>query len=500
MNINCFVIIHPNDNVLVTLKKFKKGEEIHTTNNVIEVNEDVPVGHKIALTTIEMNEDVIKYGYSIGKASKQIQQGEWVHTKNLVTRLDGTLDYHYEPKKEKVVNRGSVNGPTFKGFVRPNGDVGIRNEIWIINTVGCINKIAERLAIIADQTYKNKQIDGFYHYPHPYGCSQLGDDLNNTQKILRNLVQHPNAAGVLVLGLGCENNNLKEFKQVLRDYDANRIKFLGTQDVNDEMEAGLEAIEELVNYAVSFEREDVPVSKLKVGLKCGGSDGLSGITANPLVGSFSDKLISCGGTTVLTEVPEMFGAETILMERAKSEKVFTKTVDLINNFKEYFIKHGQVVYDNPSPGNKEGGLTTLEEKSLGCIQKGGFGEVVDVLPYGGYINKPGLNLLQGPGNDLVSVTSLAASGTHIVLFTTGRGTPFGGPVPTVKISTNTSLYEKKRNWIDFNAGELIEKKDMKTLTDELFDYIIHLASGEIHTKNEQFGFKEIAIFKEGVIL
>lgn len=492
------VIIHKNDNVLVTLRAFRKGEMIQLDSQEIVLKEDIPSGHKLAIRTIEKAEDVIKYGYPIGRAKERIQSGEWVHTHNVTTNLEGTLQYSYKPAK--IDNKIGESERTFKGYVRANGDVGIRNEIWIINTVGCINKIAEQLAKTANQSFKQQQMDGIFHYPHPFGCSQLGDDLHNTQKVLRNLVNHPNAAGILVLGLGCENNNISEFKKVIGESDPNRVKFLAAQDVEDELETGMELIEELVNYAKTFKRVDVPVSKLKVGLKCGGSDGLSGITANPLVGAFSDKLISSGGTTIMTEVPEMFGAETILMDRAANEEIFSKTVNLINDFKEYFIRHDQVVYENPSPGNKDGGITTLEEKSLGCVQKGGFAQIVDVLAYGGVVSKQGLNLIQGPGNDLVSVTSLAASGAHIVLFTTGRGTPFGGPVPTVKISTNNNLYEKKKNWIDFNAGELVSNKSLDSLSDELFDYIIKIASGEAMTKNEQFGFKEIAIFKDGVIL
>ena len=343
-------------------------------------------------------------------------------------------------------------------------------------------------------------IDAVSHFPHPFGCSQLGDDLHATQKILSNLVAHPNAAGVLVLGLGCENNYIDAFKKVIGEYDGDRVKFLSVQQVEDELEAGLELIEELAQFAATFKREPLPLSKLKVGLKCGGSDGLSGITANPLVGVFSDKLIAHGGSTVLTEVPEMFGAETILMERAQDEQVFNGIVDMVNGFKDYFIRHDQVVYENPSPGNKEGGITTLEEKSLGCVQKGGFSPVVDVLPYGGRMKKNGLSLLQGPGNDLVSVTALSASGAHMVIFTTGRGTPFGGPVPTIKMSTNTPLFERKKNWIDFNAGELVQGKKMEEVSEELLDYVVALASGNVQTHNEKHGFKEIALFKDGVIL
>jgi altronate hydrolase len=494
-----YILVNKADNVIVSLKSYKEGETLLFEDKEIVMQEEVPVGHKIAVKKIEQGQDIIKYGFPIGHAKEAIEVGQWVHTHNTQTNLSGTLEYSFTPNQESV-QKTQAQERTFKGYVRPNGEVGIRNEIWIINTVGCINKTAELLAKSADNQFRGKGIDGVYHYPHLFGCSQLGDDLHNTQKILSNLVHHPNAAGILVLGLGCENNHITEFKKVIGEFDQNRVKFLGVQEADDELGEGLELLEEIVTYAQAFEREDVPVSKLKVGLKCGGSDGFSGITANPLVGSFSDKLISHGGTSILTETPEMFGAETLLMNRAKNEKVFNDIVNLVNDFKEYFIKHDQVVYENPSPGNKKGGITTLEEKSLGCVQKGGFSPVNDVLPYGGRVTSTGLNLVQGPGNDLVSVTALAASGAHIVIFTTGRGTPFGGPVPTVKMATNTPLSKKKKNWIDFNAGELVNGKEMSELTDELFEYILQVASGEERTNNEKNGFKEISIFKDGVIL
>jgi altronate hydrolase len=494
-----FLLIHPEDTVVISLKPFFAGETINFNDLAIHVNEDVPVGHKIAIKDHDVNQNIVRYGFPIGSAKEPIKTGDWVHTHNVQTNLKGMLDYNYQPVTEDKVLVKETD-LTFQAYERKNGDIGIRNEIWVINTVGCINKTAEILVKMANNKFAERKIDGVFHYPHPFGCSQLGDDLLNTQKILSNLVNHPNAGGVLVLGLGCENNYIQLFKKVIGDYDEERVRFLVSQEVDDELEEGLSLIEELVNYAETFERKQVPVSKLRVGLKCGGSDGFSGITANPLVGAFSDLLISHGGTTVLTEVPEMFGAETILMNRAANQEVFEKTVDLINDFKKYYIKHDQVIYENPSPGNKSGGITTLEEKSLGCVQKGGYAKVIDVLPYGERVSKQGLNLLQGPGNDLVSVTALAASGAHIVLFTTGRGTPFGGPVPTVKISTNSSLFTRKKNWIDFNAGSLVDGTDMADLAGDLFDYVVRVASGDSHTKNEENGFKEIAIFKDGVTL
>ena len=457
--------------------------QIHKLDNV-EVKEN---GHKYALAEIKAGENVIKYGSPIGHATCDIKAGEHVHTHNVKTNLSGNLEYTYNHKDYGILKVDS--DLTFEGYVRPNGDVGIRNDIWIVNTVGCVNKVAERLA----------KETGAKFFPHPYGCSQLGEDNALTQKVLRGLINHPNAGGVLVLGLGCENNNIDEMKKVLGVWDENRVKFLNCQDVEDEIAAGVSIIEDLKAYADTFKREKISISKLRLGLKCGGSDGDSGISANPLVGSLCDKMVSFGGSCVLTEVPEMFGAEHLLMERCVDKDTFEKTVKLINDFKDYYTRHNQVIYENPSPGNKAGGITTLEEKSLGCVQKGGRSFVVDVLDYGDTLSKNGLSLLNGPGNDIVAVTNLTASGVHMVLFTTGRGTPLGGPVPTVKISTNKPLAEKKSGWIDFDASPILDGEKMESITERFLGYILEVASGR-QTKNEENGFSEIAIFKDGVTL
>lgn len=450
-------------------------------------------GHKTANQDIKKGQNVIKYGYPIGHAIKDIKKGEHVHTDNIKTNLSGIIEYKYEPNFKKL--EMAEDKVTFKGYIRDDGSVGIRNEIWIVNTVGCINKTSEILVREANKRYGGKT-DGIFNFVHPFGCSQLGDDHKTTQAILKGMVNHPNAGGVLVLGLGCENNNIPVFKEVLGSYNPERVKFMATQEFDDEIEEGLKLIGELVDYAKKFTRKKCDVSKLVVGLKCGGSDGFSGMTANPLVGQFSDLLISYGGSTILTEVPEMFGAETLLMDRCRDSETFDKTVNLINNFKEYFMRHNQVVYENPSPGNKKGGITTLEDKSLGCVQKSGTSEVVDVIQIGEHVTKQGLNLLTGPGNDIVAVTNLTASGCHLVLFTTGRGTPVGAPIPTVKIASNTGLAERKPHWIDFNAGPMV---DGEVLTQDLFDYIIDVASGR-ETNNETRGYREISIFKDGVVL
>lgn len=453
-------------------------------NKLDNVEIHIDDGHKYAIRDIVKGEYIIKYGQPIGHATENINAGEHVHTHNAKTNLSGILQYRYEPVTYPMEKQTS--DLTFLGYVRENGDVGIRNDVWIVNTVGCVNKIGETLA----------KATGAKAFPHPFGCSQLGDDQLLTQKILKGMVNHPNAGGVLVLGLGCENNNIETFKTILGEWDDDRVKFLNTQDFTDEIGEGIRLIRQLQAHAAKAKRVPISISQLKVGLKCGGSDGYSGITANPLVGRFCDKLTSLGGSCALTEVPEMFGAEHLLMQRCESQAVFEKTVQLINDFKDYYTRHNQVIYENPSPGNKAGGITTLEEKSLGCVQKGGLSPIVDVLDYGDRLTKSGLALVNGPGNDIVAVTNLMAAGVHMILFTTGRGTPLGGAVPTIKIATNHPLAVKKANWIDFDASPVLEGKD---LTEELFAYVLQVANGK-PTRNEENGYEEISIFKDGVTL
>lgn len=485
-----FLKINPLDNVAVALEDLPKG----FIADGVRLNENIPRGHKYSLTTIADKTPVIKYGYPIGIAKTDIKPGCWVHSQNLKSGLGGLEEYNYNPQ---LPPSPTVKESCFNGYQRSDGEVGIRNELWIIPTVGCVNKTAELLA--RDYKITAPGVDGVFVFTHPYGCSQLGEDHETTQHILANLVHHPNAGGVLVLGLGCENNTPESFKKVIGETDPKRVKFMVAQEVSDEIVKGKAILKELEEYAAQTKRTPCPLSKLRVGLKCGGSDGFSGITANPLVGSFSDMLIAYGGTSVLTEVPEMFGAETILMERCRTKKIFDKCVDMVNGFKEYFIRHNQVVYENPSPGNKEGGITTLEEKSLGCIQKGGTGIVEDVLDHTERLKHSGLNLLSGPGNDIVAVTALAAAGAHMILFTTGRGTPLGGPAPTLKISTNNELAKFKKNWIDFNAGTLLTGETMPEATQRLMQKVIDTANGEA-TCSERNGYREIAIFKDGVTL
>ena len=559
-----YIHIHPLDNVVVALEDLKKGDLISATVKApaglqsteapaglpsaqtpagiqkaasvegtsepapsaapspgILLREDVARGHKIALTDIAAGQPVIKYGCVIARARTDIPAGSWVHTHNAETELSENTTYHYD---HKVYELPEVAEKTFRGYRRADGRVGIRNELWIVPLVGCVNGIAKELAEANQELTSSgwsrahsesgaspdsslcgtanpyASVDGLYYFQHPYGCSQMGEDLATTAKLLAALVRHPNAGGVLVLSLGCENLQPEMFREVLGSYDPDRVKFLVCQEEEDEAVKGAQLLRELAEYASQFRREELPASELVVGMKCGGSDGLSGITANPAVGRFSDRLIALGGSTVLTEVPEMFGAENILFSRCENEAVYGKAVDMVNAFKKYFTDHGQVVYENPSPGNKKGGITTLEDKSCGCVQKGGSAQIVDVLSYAEPVTKKGLNLLSGPGNDLVSATDLTAAGAHLILFTTGRGTPFGAPAPTVKIATNSQLAAHKKHWIDFNAGTVAEGKEtLDEAGDRLLDYVLSVASGE-ETLSEQHGCREIAIFKDGVTL
>lgn len=494
--------IQPQDNAAVALADIAAGETVTLGGISYTAQTVIPAGHKMAIRPIRAGEDVLKYGFPIGTARRDVAVGEHLHTDTVKSKLGDLLDYRYEPEKAPhwdPAQHTYLAGKTFDGYARPDGRAGIRNEIWIIPMVGCVNAIAQAIEKQA-QIYKEGTIDGIYAYGHPYGCSQLGDDMTNTQKYLAALVQHPNAGGVLVLGLGCENNEMREMRALIGDVDERRVKFLLCQEVSDEIEAGTRLVAEIARAVRDIPRTPQPVAKLVLGLKCGGSDGFSGITANPLVGEASNELIAAGGTSILTEVPEMFGAETLLMNRAKDVRVFEDTVQLINGFKEYFMRHGEKVDENPSPGNKAGGITTLEDKSLGCVQKGGIAPVVDVLDYGDRVTEHGLSLLCAPGNDLVASNALAAAGAHIVLFTTGRGTPFACPVPTVKIASNPHLASYKSGWIDFSAGRILEGASMREVTADFLDLLLDIASGRAHAKSEALDKHDLAIFKDGVTL
>jgi len=493
--------IHPSDNVAVAICALAPGEEVNIDGTSLTVSEEVPAGHKIALSRIEPGMDVIKYGYPIGAATATAAAGAWVHTHNLRTRLEARTEYRYVPER---AYGGEPAAPppmaSFDGYVRADGRTGTRNEVWVLNTVGCVNHAAEGIARRASERLPGA-VDGIYTFAHPYGCSQLGDDLENTQRVLAGLLRNPNAGGVLVLGLGCENNQLDLLVAAAAGADPSRLRFFNSQDVGDEVEAGVRAVSELVELMSGDRRTAVPASSLVLGQKCGGSDGFSGVSANPLVGRISDRIVAHGGKVLLTEVPEMFGAEQLLMDRAVDEHVFRDIVAMIERFKDYFIRHGQPIYENPSPGNKAGGLTTLEEKSLGAIQKGGHAPVAGVLRYGEAVAAAGLSLLEAPGNDAVSSTAMVASGATLLLFTTGRGTPLGFPVPTLKIASNTGIAAKKPHWIDFNAGELLDgTATMAELDDDLFALVLDVASGRTLANNEVHGVREISIWKEGVTL
>ena len=487
--------ITPRDNVAVALHPISKGETLTVDGVTVTAREDIPQGHKLALTRIAVREDVVKYGCSIGHATAPVEAGMWVHIHNMATNLSGEEDYQYRPAIPVVA---PVPAETFQGYRRKDGRAAVRNEIWILPTVGCVNDVAKKLAA-DNQDLVGGSVEGLYAFPHPYGCSQTGADHAQTRRLLAALARHPNAGAVLVLSLGCENLQQDQFVEELGAYDPQRVKFLTCQEVEDEFAAGRRLLEQCAAYAGQAQRESIPVSDLVIGMKCGGSDGLSGITANPTVGVLSDMIIAQGGSTLLTEVPEMFGAEGMLLNRCIDRQVFDKAAGMLNRFKDYFLSHHETVYENPSPGNKQGGITTLEDKSCGCVQKGGTAPIADVIDYGQEIAARGLNMLYGPGNDLVSTTAMTAAGAHIILFTTGRGTPFGAPAPTIKIASNSQLASQKACWIDFNAGPVADGESIPHAARRLLALVVQVASGQ-RTKSEEHGFREIAIFKDGVTL
>ncbi len=486
----------PRDHVAIALRDLTCGETVRLGDQELIVSTDVPKGHKIAAQSVRAGEDVLKYGWPIGRATKDIAAGDHVHVHNVATRLEGVEGYTFSPPEQTPSPIASSQ--TFQGFRRKNGRAGTRNEIWVLCTVGCVANTARRIAEKANQRFAGR-VDGVHAFPHPFGCSQLGDDLAHTRKLIAALASHPNAGGVLILGLGCENNQLKALLESAPEIDPERLRSFTTQMVEDELEDGLAAVEALVEIAERDQRQPIPVSELVVGLKCGGSDGFSGITANPLVGRIADKVAEAGGTPVLTEIPEIFGAENVLLQRAASREVFDAAVAVIDDFKRYFIDANQPIYENPSPGNIAGGITSLEEKSLGAVQKGGRTPLVEVLRYGEKVGRHGLTLLEAPGNDAVSSTALTAAGATVILFTTGRGTPLGFPAPTLKIASNSGLAQRKPGWIDFNAGQVLEGVSMDAAADRLMELVIETASGRA-TKAEQNGEREIAIWKSGVTL
>ena len=487
--------IQMGDNVAVALSPVEAGEQVSVGGWTLTAAESIPQGHKLALVPLKPGDLVYKYGCAIGRVTASVPAGGWVHTHNMTTNLSARTDFSYHPAVKALEPEEPEQ---FLGYLRPDGRAATRNEIWILPTVGCVNEIASQLAA-DNQDLVGGSVEGLYAFPHPYGCSQTGADHANTRAILAGLARHPNAAAVLVVGLGCENLQCSQLMEDLGAEAAERVKFLVCQQVEDELAAGRALLEECAAYAAQFQRQPVPVSKLVVGLKCGGSDGLSGITANPVVGRFSDLLVARGGSTILTEVPEMFGAEELLLGRCADEEVFRQAVEMLQGFRHYFVSHGENVYENPSPGNKAGGITTLEDKSCGCVQKGGTAPIVGVVPYGGQVARPGLNLLWGPGNDLVSTTALSAAGAHLILFTTGRGTPFGSPVPTLKIASNRTLAARKPGWIDFDAGVVAEGESIGQTARHLFHLVLRTAGGSC-TKSEAAGYRGLAIFKDGVTL
>ena len=494
-----FIRIHQSDTVLVALKELPQGMMITFEDSTFALKEPIPAAHKFACKSIAKGSAIIKYGNVIGKATKDIALGSHIHIHNVETNLQGIIPYTYQKQSSPILHT-QTHHDTFMGYPRPNGTVGTRNEVWIIPTVSCVNHTVEKIAFAARKQYGHL-CDSIVALPHNTGCSQIGDDEKMSQQILKGIAQHPNAGGVLFVSLGCENNNLSQFLPLLGELDPDRVKTMITQQIaGDEIETALALIESIIHTMQHDTRKETSVSQLVIGLKCGGSDAFSGITANPLTGLIADRIIEQGGSAILTEIPELFGAEQILMNRADSQLTFDAMVNLINSFKNYYLESNLPIYENPSPGNKTGGITTLEEKSLGNMQKSGSSNITAILTYGQRIQRPGINLLEGPGNDNVSITNLLASGAQILLFTTGRGTPLATMMPTIKIASNTKLAKNKPNWIDYDAGKILEGTSFTTACDELWKLICDIASGRIKTKSEIHSYRAISVFTKGPLL
>ncbi len=493
------IVINEMDSVAVAIRKLMKKETININGKEITVKDDIPVPHKIALKEIKKDDAIIKYGYPIGFATQDIKEGEWVHVHNIQSALTESVSYEYHPERAPSIHPLISRDMAFNGYKREDGGLGIRNYVFILPTVFCVNGPITKLAAMANSEMPaSDRFDGFLPFAHECGCGETGDNLSYTRSILAGLSKNPNAAGVLFVGLGCEINDIESFKPSLGDFDPQRIKFITMQDVEDEFEESMKLLRELQAHAMTYKREPAPISKLIVGTNCAGSDGFSGLTANPLVGEFTDILTAKGGTSVMTEVPEMFGAEQILMDRAVNEVVFHDIEILIRNAKAYYKKYGIEVSKNPTTGNYQGGLSTLEEKSLGCTEKGGKSKVTDVIPYGERVSVPGLNLLNAPGHDLVSITGQVAAGCTLIIFTTGRGTPGGFAAPVLRVTTNSDIFNRKRNWADFDAGRLFSGTSMKDLTEDLVDLILKVANGEVRTNTEVNNYFEMGIWRDGI--
>ncbi len=488
--------IADDDDVAVALHPLEAGQTVRVGAYMITLGQDIPAGHKFALVPIKTGSAVRRYRAPIGIAQADIAVGEHVHSHNLHTALAGERAYAFSGEKVATAQEA---GPErqFMGYRRADGSVGTRNELWILPTVGCVGRLGERLAVSGNRMAAGR-IDGVHAFNHPFGCSQLGADLDGTAAILASLAMNPNAGGVLLLGLGCESNQLDALLTRIPEARRDRLRVVRAQSESDEFAAGEAAMEELIAVMAADARTPAPLTDLRLGVKCGGSDAMSGLTANPLIGRMADAVTDAGGTAILTEIPEIFGAETLLLERATSRDVFDRLSALVNGFKRYFIDHGEPVSENPSPGNIAGGITTLEEKSLGAVQKGGVAPVSDVILYGERVAHTGLTVLEAPGNDAVSTTALAAAGATITLFSTGRGTPLGSPVPTVKIASNSALADRKPGWIDFDAGQALNI-GMDAAAGALLDRIVAIASGE-PARNEANDERAIGIWKRGVTL
>lgn len=487
---NTLLRLHPKDNVALALRPLPSGARVSVEGISLFTRDPIPYGHKVALVSIPKGGRIIKYGYPIGRAVRSISPGEHVHVHNTESgRAHGDTARPVIREESSLIPRFPQD--TFLGFRRQDGRVGVRNHVLVMASVHCVNGGVERIG---------REVPGVVALPHIYGCSQLGEDLAQTRRVLEGYVSHPNVGATLIVGLGCEALPTRELVDGLRDRGY-RVELLLLQEIGGSRAAvrkGKELAAELLGEVGKLRPEPVPLSELVVGVECGGSDAWSGVTANPAVGAIADALVAHGGTVILSEVTEFIGAEHILAARAISPEVGKAILRAVARREGVAVEMGVDLRGaQPSPGNMEGGLTTIEEKSLGAIVKGGTTPVREFLGYGERPSARGLVVMDTSGNDLESVTGMVAGGAQVVLFTTGRGTPVGNPiVPVIKISSNTPLYERMRDDLDFDAGSILRGEPPTSVAARLAALLLEVAGGR-PTQAEVWGHREFAIEPRG---
>ncbi len=498
------ILLSPDDNIGVARRDLRCGLQITTPRGVIALQESIPMGHKAALCGIPRGGSVYKYAQVIGRARRPIECGEWVHVHNLeLAHGQGTLEYAVESPRPPELPDGLPR--MFLGYRRGDGRVGTRNHVVVVPTSNCSSHVCER---IAEEVRKEAEdgVDGVFAVPHTDGCAQhTGPDIEQLERTLKGIIAHPNVCAALVVALGCEVNSLTRYcgpgMETIYGKPAAALEIQASGGTVKAVAAGVAKVHSLVEAAASCPRTEEPVGHLTIGLNCGGSDAFSGISANPALGYASDLLVGAGGTVVLAETPEIYGAEQVLTRRAADIKTGKELVRIIERYCEYAARFGATMDSNPAPGNLRGGITNIVEKSLGAVMKGGTTTLNGVIDYAERIAGKGLIVMDTPGYDPVSITGLAAGGCNLIAFTTGRGSGIGFPiVPVLKIASNSRIFRLMADNMDVNAGDILDgNSDIREKGIEIYRQIVRAASGE-RTRSEILGHREFAPWRIGPVM